>query len=150
MIGYKTANNVVSYLVSAISANSTSIVVNDGSIFPSTFPYLLTIEQQQNDQVVVREIVKATAKSSDTITIERAVEYCVGDDTATPKTQSKVAHSFDAQSIVALTMTAETLADVQWWITDNANEIISTNNDISTLSDRIDNIEEDISLLQNL
>jgi peptidoglycan hydrolase CwlO-like protein len=47
-------------------------------------------------------------------------------------------------------MTAWTLLDAQNWITDNADAITSTNNDISDLSERIDNIEEDISLLQNL
>jgi len=149
-IKYETANNVSSYLVSAISSNSTSVIVNDGWIFPSSFPYMITIEQQLNGQTVTREIAKVTARSGNTLTIERAVEYCVGDDTANPKTLSKVAHSFEANSVVALTMTAWTLLDAQNWITDNADAITSTNNDISDLSERIDNIEEDISLLQNL
>jgi peptidoglycan hydrolase CwlO-like protein len=47
-------------------------------------------------------------------------------------------------------MTAGTLADTQQGIDDNTAEITATNQDIATLSDRIDNIEEDISLLQNL
>lgn len=53
-IKYETANNVSSYLVSAISSNSTSVIVNDGWIFPSSFPYMITIEQQLNGQTVIR------------------------------------------------------------------------------------------------
>lgn len=150
MIWYKTANNIVSYLVSAISSNSTSIIVNDWAIFPTQYPYLLTIEQKANEQVIVREIVKATERDWNTITIERAQEYCVWDDSENPKTLSKVAHNFEANSIVSLVMTAWTLQDAQNWITANAEEIVSTNEEISALSDRIDNIEEDIDLLQNL
>lgn len=149
-IWYETANNVSSYLVSAISSSSTSMIVNDWWIFPSSFPYVLTIEQQMNGKTVVREIVKVTAKNSNTLTIERAVEPCVADDTANPKTISQVAHSFEANSVVSLSMTAWTLQDCQTGITDNAGEITQTNQDITDLSDRIDNIEEDITLLQNL
>ena len=149
-IKYKMANNVVSYLVSAISATSTQIIVNDGSIFPSTFPYMLTIEQQANWVAIIREIVKATAISWNTITIERAQEYCVWDDGSSPKTMQKVAHAFTANSVVSMSMTAWILADAQQGISDNADEITTTNGVISNLSDRIDNIEEDISLLQNL
>jgi len=115
MIWYVTANNITSYLVSAISSNSTSLIVNDGGIFPSTFPYLITVEQQQNGETVTREIMKVTARSGNTLTIDRAFEYCVGDDTANPKTLSKVAHSFPANSVVSLTMTAWMVVDVQWW-----------------------------------
>jgi hypothetical protein len=59
-----------------------------------------------NGKTVVREIVKVTAKNSNTLTIERAVEPCVADDTANPKTISQVAHSFEANSVVSLSMTA--------------------------------------------
>ena len=146
-IWYKTANNIVSYLVSAISSGSTSIIVNDGSIFPSSFPYLLTIEQQLNGETVTREIVKATAKTWSTITIERAVESCISDDTANPKTYSQVAHSFDANAIVSLEMTAWTLQDAQTGITDNANAISEANQDITDLIWLIQTLEDDISNL---
>lgn len=147
MIWYKTANNIVSYLVSAISSSSTSIIVNDWSIFPSTFPYLLTIEQQLNGETVTREIVKVTAKSGSTLTVERAVESCISDDTANPKTYSQVAHSFDANAVVSLEMTSGTLQDAQSGITDNANNIASANQDITDLINLIQTLEDDISNL---
>ena len=147
---YKMANNIVSFLVSSISSNTTNIIVNDWWIFPSEFPFMITVEQKMNWQTTVREIMKATARSGNTITVERASEPCVWDDTASPKTISQIAHSFDANSVVSLVMTAGTLADTQQGIDDNTAEITATNQDIATLSDRIDNIEEDISLLQNL
>lgn len=146
-IWYKTANNIVSYLVSAISSSSTSIIVNDWNIFPSSFPYLLTIEQQLNGETVTREIVKVTAKSGSTLTVERAVESCISDDTANPKTYSQVAHSFDANAIVSLEMTAWTLQDAQSGITDNANNIASANQDITYLISLIQTLEDDISNL---
>ncbi len=147
-IGYKTANNIVSYLSSAISSWSTNIIVNDGWIFPSNFPYLLTIEQQNaNGITTVREIVKATAKSWNTITIERAVEQCVWDDSANPKTLSQIAHSFDANSEVSLCLTAWTLQDIQNWINDNTTDIQNTNDEIDTLENLIQTLEDDISNL---
>ena len=84
------------------------------------------------------------------MTITRAVEPCISDDTDNPKTFSQIAHSFNANAVVALTMTAWVLADCQQWITDNANNIATCNSNIDDLSDRIDNIEEDIALLQNI
>jgi len=146
-IWYKTANNIVSYLVSAISSSSTSIIVNDWSIFPSSFPYLLTIEQQLNGETVTREIVKVTAKSGSTLTVERAVESCISDDTANPKTYSQVAHSFDANAVVSLEMTSGTLQDAQNAITDNANAIADANQDITDLVALIQTLEDDISNL---
>lgn len=146
-IWYKTANNIVSYLVSAISSSSTSIIVNDWNIFPSSFPYLLTIEQQLNGETVTREIVKVTAKSGSTLTVERAVESCISDDTANPKTYSQVAHSFDANAIVSLEMTSGTLKDAQNAITDNANAIADANQDITDLVALIQTLEDDISNL---
>lgn len=146
-IWYKTANNIVSYLVSAISSSSTSIIVNDWNIFPSSFPYLLTIEQQLNGETVTREIVKVTAKSGSTLTVERAVESCISDDTANPKTYSQVAHSFDANAVVSLEMTSGTLQDAQNAITDNANAISDANQDITDLVALIQTLEDDISNL---
>lgn len=146
-IWYKTANNVVSYLLSAISSDSTTIIVNDGGIFPSSFPYMLTVEQQLNWQTVVREIMKATARSWNSISVERAVEYCIEDDTARPKTMNKIAHSFDANSIVALTITAWTLKDVQDEMDSQSWRISDAENEIDDLTDLIQTLEEDI---QNL
>lgn len=146
-VWYKSANNVVSYLVSAISSNSTNMIVADGGIFPSSFPYLLTIEQQLNGQTVIREIVEATARSWNTITINRAVESCVWDDTASPKTMTQIAHNFEANSIVSLVMTAWTLKDVQdemdsqsWRISDAEEEITTLTWLIQTLEDDIQNL----------
>lgn len=144
MIWYKTANNVTSFLSSAISSGSWSLIVNDWWIFPSTFPYLLTLESQLNGETTTREIVKVTAKDWNTLTIERAVEECVSDDTANPKTFSQLAHSFEAWSVVSLCFTAWTYDDLKNWIIDQANRITATNNEITTLTGLINNLEDDI------
>lgn len=144
---YKTANNVTSSLVSSISWSTTTIIVNDWNIFPSTFPYMLTIEQELNGQTVVREIVKVTARTWNTMTVVRAVESCVSDDTASPKTLTQVAHNFNANALVSLNMTAWVLQDCQQWITDNANDISDANDAIDDINHRIQQIEEDIGNL---
>lgn len=146
-VWYKTANNVISYLTSTISWNSTNIIVNDWWIFPDSFPYLLTIEQQADWQTIIREIVKATAKIWNTITIQRAVESCILNDTVNPKTFTQTPHSFEAGSVVSLSMTAWTLQDVQDWITDNANAITEADDNIDTLIWLIETLEEDIANL---
>lgn len=144
---YKTANNVTSSLVSSISWSTTTIIVNDWNIFPSTFPYILTIEQKLNGQTVVREIVKVTARTWNTMTVVRAVESCVSDDTASPKTLTQVAHNFNANALVSLNMTAWVLQDCQQWITDNANDISDANDAIDDINHRIQQIEADIGNL---
>lgn len=144
---YKTANNVTSSLVSSISWSTTTIIVNDWNIFPSTFPYMLTIEQKLNGQTVVREIVKVTARTWNTMTVVRAVESCVSDDTASPKTLTQVAHNFNANALVSLNMTAWVLQDCQQWITDNANDISDANDAIDDINHRIQQIEADIGNL---
>lgn len=144
---YKTANNVTSSLVSSISWSTTTIIVNDWNIFPSTFPYMLTIEQKLNWQTVVREIVKVTARTWNTMTVVRAVESCVSDDTASPKTLTQVAHNFNANALVSLNMTAWVLQDCQQWITDNANDISDANDAIDDINHRIQQIEADIGNL---
>lgn len=144
---YKTANNITSSLVSSISWSTTTIIVNDWNIFPSTFPYILTIEQKLNEQTVVREIVKVTARTWNTMTVVRAVESCVSDDTASPKTLTQVAHNFNANALVSLNMTAWVLQDCQQWITDNANDISDANDAIDDINHRIQQIEADIGNL---
>ncbi len=146
-VGYKMGNNIVSYLLSAISSNSTTLIVNDGSIFPSDFPYILTVEQQLNWQTVVREIMKATSKSWNSISVDRAFEYCVEDDTAKPKVMNKIAHNFDANSIVALVMTAWTLKDVQDEMDSQSWRIATAEDEIDDLTELIQTLEDDI---QNL
>lgn len=146
-IWYKTANNIISYLVSSISPTSTSMIVNDWNIFPSSFPYLLTLEQQSNWQTVKREIVKVTAKNWSTLTIERAVEWCVSDDTESPKTYSQVARSFEANTVVSLSMTAGTLQDINTWIAEDAQAISDANQQVTDLINLIQTLENDISNL---
>lgn len=143
-VWYKTANNVVSFLTSALSSSWLSMIVNDWWIFPSSFPYLITIEQKTNWQTTVREIVKATAKAWNTITIERAVESCISDDTANPKSFSQVPHSFEANSIVSISTTAGFLSDCQEWINSLSERISDAEWEISDLTLLIQTLESDI------
>jgi len=60
-----TKNNAESTLNGAVTAATTTWIVNDGSQFPSTYPYHLSCNS---------EIVKVTNRSSNTLTVERAQE----------------------------------------------------------------------------
>lgn len=142
---YNTENNVVSYLTAAVSSLSSVILVNDWSIFPTTFPYLLTVEQKENDVTVVREIMKATAKSGNTITVVRAVESCISDESQSPKIFEQVAHNFKEKSIVSISMTAWTLKDVQDEINAQSGRIATAENEIVDLNDFIVQLENDIA-----
>jgi hypothetical protein len=50
--------------------------------------------------------MKATAKSGNTITVVRAVESCIGDDSQNPKTFEQISHNFKEKSMVSISMTA--------------------------------------------
>lgn len=142
---YKTENNVVSTLEWAVSSLSTTIVVHDSELFPSSFPYLLTVEQKQGDDVVVREIMKATAKNWTSITVERAVEPCISDETESPKVLTQVAHNFKTWSSVWISMTAWILKDVNDEIISQSERISESENEIVELNDYITQLENDIA-----
>ena len=146
-INYKTWNNITSNLTNAISSQTTVIAVNDWSIFPNTFPYLLTVEERQEGVVITREIMKATAKSWNNITVTRAVESCISNDSESPKVLQQAPHNFKTNSSVTIAMTAWTLKDVQDEIISQDWRISTAENDIIDLNNYIDTLEYDI---QNL
>jgi len=81
-----------------ISAWATSMICASGkwALFPSTFPFLLTLEARTAGVVTKREIVKCTNRSSDTFTIVRSAGTCPSDDSVS--TQTTTAFSFDPSS----------------------------------------------------
>ena len=96
----KFTNNASSTLASAINTTATSLTVADASTFPSLsgaddYCYL-TIQQATG---TVREVVKATARSGNNFTIQRAFD-------------NTTARAFSASDIVELRMTAALLQDV--------------------------------------
>ena len=98
----KFANNAVSRLAGNITNIATTLTITpgDGAKFPALgageyFPATLV----KADGTL--EIVKVTARSTDTLTIERAIEPVGGVQTA---------HSFSAGDKIELRMTAGTLA----------------------------------------
>ncbi len=95
----------------------TTLIVRagDGALYPSVYPFLLTIEKVDTAStsipkpVIRREIVKVTNRSSDTMTIVRGFGTCVQDDTANPKTQGTTIYVFDVGDSVALYITNDTI-----------------------------------------
>lgn len=112
LTNYKTTNNASSTLASGIGAGATSLVcaTGQGGRFPSTFPFLITIEKTVADVVTKREIVKVTNRSSDAFTIVRSAGYCLASDSAT--TQTNTAQSFDSGDVISLRLTGEIIDDV--------------------------------------
>lgn len=147
-VNYKTENNSFSYLAIALSSDSTTIQVNDWDIFPATWPFILTIEHyDDSNNCVKREIVKATARDNNTITVERAFEQCVADDTANPKTLQQSPFNFVAGDSVSLTLTSELVTDLQNEITRQLNNLETAQTCITTDEQRISDIEDFINNL---
>lgn len=147
-VNYKTENNVYSYLAIALSSDATTMQVNDGDIFPASWPFILTIEHYDDDwNCVKREIVKWTARDNNTITIVRAFEECVADDTANPKTLQQSPFNFVAWDSVSLTLTSELITDIQNEITRQNNQYSATDSCLQDMENRMDQIETDLWLL---
>lgn len=88
------ANSPATYLTEAVAADATSIKVNSASVLPA-LPTLLVLGSEEK----AAECVLATSKSSNTITVERAVEG--------------TAKAWPAGTSVARLFTAEDLRAVQ-------------------------------------
>ena len=147
-VNYKTENNVYSYLAIALSSDATTIQVNDGDIFPTSWPFILTIEHYDDDwNCVKREIVKGTARDNNTITIVRAFEECVADDTSNPKTLQQSPFNFVAWDSVSLTLTSELVTDIQNEITRQLDNLETAQECINTDEQRISDIEDFINNL---
>lgn len=147
-VNYKTENNVYSYLAIAVSWDATTIQVNDWDIFPENWPFILTLEHYDDDwNCVKREIVKATARDNNTLTIERAFEQCVADDTANPKTLTQTPFNFVAWDSVSLTLTSELITDIQNEITRQKNNLETAQSCLDTTSSRLSDIEDFINNL---
>lgn len=104
-------NNAQAPIKTAISAGSTTLVLDDGlgALFPVA-PFRLTLEKFTDGKVVKREIIDCTARSNDILTIVRAVEPCpMAWDSAS---HVQTAYSFDAGDIVSLNLTAKQIEDI--------------------------------------
>ena len=147
-VNYKTANNVFSYLSMALSSDATTMQVNDGGIFPDVFPFILTLEHYDDVwNCIKREIVKCTARSEDSLTIERAFEKCVSDDTLNPKILQQAPYNFVAWDSVSLTLTSEIVQDIQNEITRQLDNLETAQACITSDEQRISDIETFISNL---
>lgn len=113
---YTPSNNAQGQLLAGISAGAVTLILQSGQggRFPSVYPYLL--EVKQNDTVapyavLKREIVKVTNRVGDTFTIVRSSGTCLPDDSS--NTPGTTAFSFSTGDTVTLTVTAETIKDIQ-------------------------------------
>lgn len=147
-VNYKSENNVYSYLAIALSADATTMQVNDWDIFPSQFPFIVTLEHYDDDwNCVKREIVKCTDRDWNTITIVRWFETCVADDTANPKTLQQAHFNFVAGDSVSLTLTSEFVTDIQNEITRQLNNLNTAQACINVDNQRLTDIEDFINNL---
>ena len=147
-VNYKSENNVYSYLAIALSADATTMQVNDWDIFPNQFPFIVTLEHYDDDwNCVKREIVKCTDRDWNTITIERWFETCVADDTANPKTLQQSPFNFVAGDSVSLTLTSWFITDIQDEITRQLNNLNTAQACINTDNQRLTDIEDFINNL---
>jgi len=116
--GFKHKNNARAEQLGSISAGAVTVICASGygDLFPTTFPFLLTIENFVNATGLVskREIVRVTNRVGDTFTIVRSAGYCPASSTATTQTNTAFSFTPDADNTVVLSlkMTAEDLDDL--------------------------------------
>lgn len=109
-------NNAQGTLLAWISSVATTMILQSwqGGRFPSTFPYLCEIKQVDTVSpfaVLKREIVKVTGRTGDTLTIVRSSGTCLPSDAS--NTPGTTAYAFASGDTVTLTVTAETIKDIQ-------------------------------------
>ena len=111
---YQAYNNARSAVVGTLSASWLSLIctTGEGALFPSVYPYLLFLERYVNWEVTKREVVNVTNRAADVFTITRSAGYCVGDDTASPKTRVNTAFSFVDWDYISLYVGAGILDDL--------------------------------------
>jgi len=121
MQNYKTSNNASWLLLSSLGASWTTAILKtwQWALFPSTYPFLLTIEKIAATVITQREIVKCTNKTWDNLTIVRSQGTCPpNDSSSTPWT---TAFWFDADDRVSLYIPSEVIQDLYSWIADKLN-----------------------------
>jgi hypothetical protein len=103
---FTATNNAKGEVLGWLSISATTLTLKSGqwALFPATWPFRLTLEKIVNDVVTQREIVEASARSWDVLTITRWVEACPASDIAT--TQTTTSFSFDDWDVVSLYVTA--------------------------------------------
>ena len=128
MIDYKTTDNWISTIYWNISASSTTITCKawEWALFPSEFPFLLTLEKYSWGIVIKREIVKVTDRVWDVFTVERKFLACVQDDTAEPKVKTQNSFTFDDGDSITLSIYSENDEQIKWELTRLENQKITT------------------------
>ena len=124
-VKYQNTNNASSLLIADITASQTTILITDWDqwLFPSSFPFLLTIEHlDASENVILREIVKVVSSNQNSFTVERSAWICVQDDTATNRVQDNTAHAFYSWDKISLYWTAEQVQDIQNNLEQKANQ----------------------------
>jgi len=115
MENYKTVENWNSILFGDISASATSLscTENEWALFPTEFPFLLTLEKYSWVYVIKREIVKVTNRVWDLFTVVRHFKACVQDDTAEPKTSTNNWLTFSSWDSITNAIYAENDKDIK-------------------------------------
>ena len=142
-VKFQNSNNANSTMIADISASATALLIKDWdqSLFPTTFPFLLTLEHLDSDwNVTLREIVKATASNQNSYTIVRWAWTCVQDDTASNRSQDNTAHAFYAGDRVSLYRTAEQVKDIQDKLETSVNDTAIASEYDSTATYDVDDV----------
>ena len=131
MITKSYANLAQSLLIASPASGSLSLSLTAwyGSLFPTTYPYTIKVEEfNSSNQVTKREIMSVTNNASDILTVTRAVEACPASYLAT--TQTTTAYSFlitwGYSTVVTLINSAKDMTDLKndlnlklasvWWL----------------------------------
>jgi len=113
---YKNTNNWKTKFLAWINGSATSMICTpwEWALFPATWDFFLVLENYNSSDIVIkREIVKCTARSTDTFTIVRWFWTCVWDDSATPKVLGTTQYTFATADYISEYFINEQLDDIQ-------------------------------------
>ena len=120
-------NNARTQIVWTLGASDTTMIVKtwEWLLFGTDYPIRATLEQYTNQVVTKREIIDITWISWDVFTITRAVEECVQNDSADPKTRTQDQYSFQDWDFLSVYVTEDYYTDIElnklnksWWVRD--------------------------------
>ena len=129
-------NNLRSALTSNVSTTATSISITSWEWILRDTNTVACLEHYEDNVCTKREIIKITAKSTDTFTVTRWFAVCVMNDST--KAQWNTKQSFSTWDFLSLYLSKELRESITSWIPTNQTAITAVQNRITTVKNCID------------
>ena len=133
---YANKNNLRSELTANVGVLDTSISITAWEWVLRENNMVACLEHVENGVVTKREIIKITAKSTDTFTVTRWFADCIMNDST--KAQGHGSQEFSVWDYLSLYLSKELRESITTWIWTNASAIQTMKTNVTTLKNCID------------